>query len=149
MINHKSADARVNPRGREIHVFHSGDGDPFHRMLNAMEPGTYIRPHRHLNPPKDEAVVLLRGAVGVVVFDDRGTPLPKQQKRLEAGGPVFGVDLRAGVWHTFVALAPGTVLYELKPGPYAPFDDKDFAPWAPDPESDEARRYLSKLESCF
>ena len=149
LIDQKSADAKANPRGREIHVFHSNDDQPLQRMLNAMEPGTYIRPHRHLSPPKDEAVLLLRGAAGVAGFDDQGNLQRDGTQMLTVGGPVFGVDLRAGTWHTLVAMEPGTVLYELKSGPYAPFDDKDFAPWAPAPDTDEAKRYLKKLESCF
>ena len=34
-------------------------------------------------------------------------------------------------WHSVAALSADTVLFELKPGPYSPIDDKDFAEWAP------------------
>ena len=46
------------------------------------------------------------------------------------------VEIAEGAWHALVALAPATVLLEIKPGPYHPAAAKDFAPWAP-PEGDE------------
>ncbi len=36
-----------------------------------------------------------------------------------------------GAWHSLVALAPNTVLFEVKPGPYRPTGENDFATWAP------------------
>ena len=41
------------------------------------------------------------------------------------------------MWPTFAALEAGTVLFEIKPGPYSALTDKDFAHWAP-PEGDPA-----------
>jgi len=54
---------------------------------------------------------------------------------LSAGGPTFGIETEPGTWHSFAGLEPGSVLFELKPGPYDPAADKDFAAWAP-PEGD-------------
>ena len=51
-------------------------------------------------------------------------------------------DIRAGVWHTLVAMETGTVIFEVKPGPYSPLTDKDFARGAPDEDS-TARQPLS------
>ena len=47
--------------------FHEFD-EHVQRMLNAVEPGSYVRPHRHVNPVKPEAFVVLRGSVLVVRF---------------------------------------------------------------------------------
>lgn len=44
---------------------------------------------------------------------------------------VQGVELPPGVWHSLVSLAPDTVLFEVKPGPYRPTGENDFAAWAP------------------
>ncbi|MCA9735595.1 WbuC family cupin fold metalloprotein, partial [candidate division KSB1 bacterium] len=38
--------ARQSPRGRINHNFHYGPGDPLQRMLNSMQPGTYLQPHK-------------------------------------------------------------------------------------------------------
>ena len=123
---------------------HKSHGDPLHRMFNALQPGTYIPPHRHSNPPKDESVIVVRGALCFVAFDDHGQV--EQMIDLVAGDATFGVDVTAGVFHTFVVLEPDTVMFEVKPGPYSATDDKDFATWAPHEEDPAAKEYLLSLE---
>jgi hypothetical protein len=41
-----SKEARLSPRQRMNHNFHAELSDPIQRLAIAMEPGTYIRPHR-------------------------------------------------------------------------------------------------------
>ena len=41
-----------SPRLRLNHNFHDDLADPINRMLNALEPGTYLQPHKHENPDK-------------------------------------------------------------------------------------------------
>ena len=41
-----------------------------------------------------------------------------QQERLEATGPLRGIELAENQFHSLVALAPNTVMFELKQGPY-------------------------------
>ena len=62
-------EARASDRRRMNFNFHQLE-DPANRMLNAIEPGSYIRPHRHLEPPRDEAFFILRGQGVVVLFKD-------------------------------------------------------------------------------
>ena len=38
---------------------------------------------------------------------------------------VFGVDIPAGQWHTIEVLETGTVIFEVKDGPYQPITEKD------------------------
>ncbi|TVQ96127.1 MAG: cupin fold metalloprotein, WbuC family [Desulfovibrionales bacterium] len=149
MLRQKAADANRNTRLREIHVLHQDDADPLHRMLNALQPGTYARPHRHLAPPKSEGFVILQGTAGVVLFTPQGTDILEEYVLLDRAQGDLVADVRAGVWHTILALAPDTVLFEVKPGPYSPVTDKDFAPWAPDADSDAAGDYLRDLERRF
>jgi cupin fold WbuC family metalloprotein len=149
LVQRKAYDARRSPRRREIHTFHDGDADPLQRMLNALQPGSYIRPHRHLDPPKSEALVLLQGVLGHVSFHDDGTLDDESFILVDASRDVYGCDIRPGVWHTIFALAPDTVVFEVKPGPYSPATDKDFAPWAPPEYSAEAAPYLAQLEDSF
>lgn len=103
--------------------------DPVHRLLNALEPGTYIQPHRHLSPPKSETIVVVAGALGLLLFDDAGGV--RDAVRLEAGGERFGADLPASAWHTLVALQPGTVFFETKSGPYSRPLPEDLLPGFP------------------
>jgi hypothetical protein len=68
---------------------------------------------------------------------------------LGAGREAFGVDLVPGIYHTFVALEPDTVLFEVKDGPYVAATDKAFAPWAPAEGTPEARQYMQALREAF
>src|SRR5215207_1181011 len=43
-----------SPRRRMIQPFHRSEQDTLHRMFNAVQPDSYVRPHRHLDPPKAE-----------------------------------------------------------------------------------------------
>ena len=139
--------ARSSPRRRVIAPYHKSHADPLHRMLNAVQPDSYIRPHRHLDPPKSEAWILLRGALAFFTFEDDGRV--RDCLRVAAGGDPFGVDLAPGVYHAFIALEPDTVIYEVKPGPYAAADDKAFAPWAPPEGSPDVSRYMAELRAEF
>ncbi|HEY6148662.1 MAG TPA: WbuC family cupin fold metalloprotein [Thermoanaerobaculia bacterium] len=135
LLGEVSREARENPRLRKNRNFHAMS-DPVHRLLNAVEPGTYIRPHRHLDAAKAETALVVSGTVGVLVFDDAGAILEK--RRLTRGGANVGVEMPAGVWHTFVALEPGSVFFETKAGPYVPLKPEEMAQWAPAEGSDEA-----------
>lgn len=139
--------ARNGARKRHMVRFHDFK-EPVQRMLNAVEPGSYVRPHRHADPDKPEAFVALRGSVVVVRFDDNGTPL--EGVLVSADGPVRGAEVPPGAWHTFVALRSGTVLFEVTQGPYDAVTNKQFASWAP-PEDDSRATiaYLAELRRYF
>jgi len=53
--------ARSSPRGRANHNFHGSHADQTHRFLNAWTRRSHAAPHRHLDPPKPESFVMLRG----------------------------------------------------------------------------------------
>jgi len=121
-----AAEARRSPRLRRNHNLHA-EPELVQRFLNVMQPGTYVRPHRHLRPTPGEGFecfVVLQGAMGLLLLDSQGDVI--QQVRLDAQGPVRGVELAEGIFHTLVALAPDTVMFEIKQGPYQPARDKDF-----------------------
>lgn len=139
--------SRQSPRRRIILPLHRGADESPHRMLNALQPGTYIRPHRHFAPPKHESVIVLRGAIGYLTFDESGAVTSLCS--LAAGADDFGVDTVAGVYHTFVVLAPDTVLFEVKTGPYSADTDKDFAAWAPPEGATDCAAYLDRLAGYF
>ena len=139
--------SRTSPRRRIILPFHKNEAELLQRMLNVIQPDSYVRPHRHLAPPKAEAWVLLRGALAFFTFEEDGRV--RDCLSLEAGGEHFGVDLAPGIFHGMVALAPDTVIYEVKNGPYAPVDDKAFPEWAPAEGTPEATSYLLRLREEF
>ena len=145
----KAADARGNPRLRDMHRFHAADAENPHRMVNSLQPGSYVRPHRHLSPAKSEAFVLLAGSLGHVVFADDGSFAAADCVMLDRERGVLAIDVRPGLWHAVFALSPDTAVFEIKPGPYAPLDDKDFAPFAPAEGTSGAAAYLAALEDRF
>lgn len=149
MIDSKVHDARQSDRKREIHMFHTGDEDLLQRMLNAIQPGSYITPHRHHEPPKAESIVLLQGALGYVFFDDNGVADDTNFVLLDLKRGFYAIDTRPSVWHTFFAVEPDTVVFEVKPGPYDSSSDKEFATWAPFENSENATNYLMNIEDRF
>lgn len=139
-----SARAVASPRLRANHNLHPELADPVQRFLNAMEPGTYVRPHRHTMPePKWELFVVLAGAIVVLLFDDAGAVTERVE--LAADGELRVIEVPAGCWHSMVVLRPGTVLFECKQGPYAALSDKDFAAWAPAESEPGAAAMLARL----
>lgn len=144
LLDEVCAEAAASPRRRKNRNFHPADDHPSHRLLNAMQPDSYIPPHRHLDPTKDETFVVLRGQLGLLVFDDIGQVV--QTQKVGAGDTAIGVDIPHGTWHTAVALEPDTVFLEAKAGPYLPFAPSEKAAWAPAENTPEATAYLVALK---
>jgi cupin fold WbuC family metalloprotein len=145
LMDDLTAIAKASDRGRKNHNFHERYDEVCQRLLNAVEPGSYIRPHRHLSPPKPETFVCLRGRMALVLFEEGGAV-----ERIVPFGPgleTVGVDIPAGLWHTVVSLESGSIFFETKPGPYCPAPEEDWAPWSPPEGSGEAKAYLTRLEA--
>jgi cupin fold WbuC family metalloprotein len=121
--------AKESSRKRKNFNFHKSLDANVQRMLNALEPGTYVQPHKHENPDKVEVFMVLKGKILVIEFDDAG--LIVEHIVLSAASGNLGVEIPPKIWHCIIPLESGTVIYEVKDGPYSPIDDKNFAPWAP------------------
>ncbi|MEM8525192.1 MAG: WbuC family cupin fold metalloprotein [Bacteroidota bacterium] len=135
--------SRESPRKRMILPFHKSDDALLHRMLNAIQPQSYIPPHRHFTSQKCESIILLQGIICYFTFDKNGNIL--QKYHLKASTTQFGVDTEPSVFHTFIALEKDTVIYEVKNGPYVQGTDKDFPVWSPAEGSEEANDYMHWL----
>ena len=129
-------EARISPRLRKNANFHPTDDFPAHRLINAMQPGSYVRPHRHLDHAKDESIVALQGRFGYLSFRDDGSI--EEAIEIAPGGPVFGIDIPHGTIHTIVALEPNSVFFEAKAGPFMPLSAEEIAAWSPAEGTDEA-----------
>ena len=136
------ARARLAPRGRINHNFHSELSANPSRFLNAWTRGSYAAPHRHLLVPKPESFLMLRGEMVLFLFDDAGAVT--QHFVLGRGGAI-GIDVAPGLWHTVAVLSDTAVCFEVKPGPYDAATDKEFAPWAPREGDPQAAEYLKRL----
>lgn len=144
---------RNSPRTRQHLNLHASPSDLCQRLLNAIEVGSYIRPHRHLLDPKPETLIAARGLFGVVAFGDGGEVLETfclgTEKYFGEKQVNVGVEIAADVWHTVLGLVPGSVLLEFKPGPFDASAAKEVAPWAPEEGSHEALEFLTVLHGFF
>ncbi|MFO1419033.1 MAG: WbuC family cupin fold metalloprotein [Methylotetracoccus sp.] len=134
-LDRLSGVAAASARRRLNLNLHPQLDDPIQRLFNAMEPSTYVRPHRHARDGGWELMMALRGAFSILTFDDAGTVTERVD--LRASGESVLAEIPAHTWHAVTVLQPGTIMFEVKAGPYSPVHDKDFARWAP-LEGDEA-----------
>lgn len=142
LIDATLARARSSPRLRANHNLHASHDDTFHRFLNAWIRGTYAAPHRHLKTPKAETFVILRGKICCFIFDDEGRVT---RTGVLGEGGLFGIDVEVGTWHTVLPVSDEAVILEMKPGPWDPKTDKEFAPWAPLEGDPAAPAYAERL----
>jgi cupin fold WbuC family metalloprotein len=147
LLRELTAQAQAAPRKRKNHNIHANDAAPCQRVLNAVEPESYIPPHCHLDPRKEETLLLLSGRVGVVFFDEHGAIT--SDAVLDANALRFGVTIPPGRFHTLVSLTSGTVLFETKAGPYAQLSADERASWAPAEGDPAATAYLAMLKRRF
>ena len=126
LLNTVSGQAKENPRLRMNYNFHESMDAPIHRMLNALEPDTYLPPHRHKNPDKRNVT---------------------EKVNLNPEKGMYGIEIPPCTWHCIVVLEPGTVIYEIKQGPYAPLTPENMAPWAPDVTDEEGIKAFMKRMS--
>jgi cupin fold WbuC family metalloprotein len=129
--------AQASPRRRANLNLHEQLYDPVQRLAIAMEPDTYVRPHRH--PHTWELLYPLAGRFVVLHFDATGTVTD----RALLGEESRVVETAAGVWHAVLSLDPGAVIFEVKHGPYLPISDADFAPWSPVAETPAAEKLMA------
>jgi cupin fold WbuC family metalloprotein len=150
-LDELSAQASKNPRKRQHLNIHEDYQDPSQRLFNALEPDTYIRPHRHFSDPKTELLIGVRGLMALVVFKDDGTvnSVLRFGTNQSIERLAIGAEIPANTWHTVIALEPGCVLLEVKAGPFDPSLPKDLALWAPEEGAVATLSYLDQLKKSL
>jgi cupin fold WbuC family metalloprotein len=139
-ISQKAANA---PRLRANANLHEELSDPVQRLAIAMEPGTYIRPHRHTQTW--ELLTPLRGRFVVLQFNDEGRVIHRTLLGQTSGSNETSVteeitqvlEMPASTWHAVLSLDAGGVIFEVKQGPYQALTEDDCMPWAPAEGGDE------------
>lgn len=134
--------SRESPRRRMIMPVQRTQEAHVQRLLNFLQPGTYIRPHRHPRPHATESLCLLEGELEFLVFSESGEILDRLA--LTPQNPL--IDFEPGLWHGMIIKRPDTVIFEIKIGPYDPTTDKNFAPWAPEEKSPKVADFLQSLK---
>lgn len=146
LLDTLTAQAKVSPRLRMNYDLRNSSADSSQRMLNAIEPGSVIPIHRHRST--SETVVVLRGRVVEEYYaapdvenapsDVQGTdldshdgsaissgPICTASYEFSPSGPICALNIPAGTWHTLRSLESGTVIMEVKDGPYEPTGEED------------------------
>ena len=134
--------SRESPRRRIIMPVQRSQEALVQRLLNFLQPRTYIRPHRHPEPHATESLCLLTGELEFLVFSESGEILDRLP--LTPENPL--IDFEPGLWHGMIVKKPDTVIFEIKIGPYDPSTDKEFATWSPAEENSEVAAFLGSLE---
>ena len=122
LLDSLTAQAKENPRLRQSMDLRNSPDDESQRMLNAIEPGSPLPIHRHQKT--SETVVCLRGRL-VEEYYDELERICTERIELSPDGPVVALNIPAGQWHTVHALESGTVIIEMKNGPYEPIGPED------------------------
>ena len=147
-LDELSEAARISPRLRQHHNIHASYDDPCQRFLNAMEPGSYLRPHRHTSVPRTKMLTALRGAFALVLFDDAGAVSRAVIFGLGQGpGYASAVEVAPSCWNTVLSLEPGSVLLEVKQGPFDPSGPRDIAPWSPEEGTRDAQEFVQRMQN--
>lgn len=115
LLDSLTEQAKASPRLRMNLDLRNSASDGSQRMLNAIEPGSPLPIHRHRK--SSETVVCLRGRL-VEEFYDELDRICTEAIELSPNGPVVSLNIPIGQWHTARALESGTVILEMKDGPY-------------------------------
>ena len=119
LLDEVTEKAALSPRFRMNYNLHDSLEAKAQRLLNALEPGTQLPVHRH--PHTAETYILLRGRINVLFYNNDKQVQEKQE--LSVGSGNYGVHIPAGQWHTLEVLESGTVIFEVKDGPYTPLTE--------------------------
>jgi cupin fold WbuC family metalloprotein len=148
-FNDLAEKAAGSPRRRQNRNVHASYADLCQRMFNAIEPDSYLPPHRHSPLQGNETMVAVRGLLALVIFDDFGriTESLLVGAGLYTGreGVAAGADIPPLRWHTILALESASILLEVKAGPFDPHLPKEVAPWAPEEGTPDAHHYHQNL----
>jgi len=121
LLNSITKKAQESPRLRMNYNYHKSPDSKAQRLLNALEPGTELPIHRHQFT--SETYILLKGRLKVLFYAESHELISSSE--LDPAKGVYGVDIPAGQWHTVEVLETGTVIFEVKDGPYMPIEEDD------------------------
>ena len=133
-LNKLLEQAKESPRLRMNYDLRNASTDTSQRMLNALQPGTEVPIHRHMDTA--ETVICLLGKLEEIIYEEvvdyvrMETSGVEEMARkrsfkevsrhlLSPSDGVYGMQIPAGAWHTIQVLEP-SVIFEAKDGAYVP-----------------------------
>ena len=121
LLNTVTGQAKASSRLRMNFNLHDSLDAKAQRLLNALEPGTVLPLHRHRETA--ETYIVLRGSIRVMFYNEE--KLLTAEFLIDPKEKEYGIHIPAGQWHTLEVLESGTVIFEVKDGPYAPLQPED------------------------
>jgi cupin fold WbuC family metalloprotein len=106
------------PRRRARINAHTESNDELHEMIIAIEPGSYIRPHKH--PGKSESFHIIEGQVDIVVFSEQGNIERVVSLAAKGGLHPFYYRMSTAHFHTLIIRSDLLVVHEITNGPFVP-----------------------------
>lgn len=141
----------VQNRAREVSIrrarvcCHERTTDSPQEMLICLEPGSYIRPHRHHG--RAESGLALEGVADAVFFDDNGNITETWPMGPMGSGLRFFYRIQQPVFHCLVVRNEPFIFHEVSTGPFEP-DGTEYSPWSADAaDADATAAYLSELRT--
>lgn len=122
LLNQLTEQAKASPRLRMNYDLRNSEDDGSQRMLNAIEPDSPERIHRHQHT--SETVVCIRGRVVEELYDELER-ICIESIVLTPNGPIVAVNIPAGQWHSIRAVESGSVVLSCKDGKYEPMSEAD------------------------
>ena len=121
LLNTVTGQAKASSRLRMNYNLHDSLDAKAQRLLNALEPGTVLPVHRHRETA--ETYIVLRGSIKVLFYND--DKVLTAEFLIDPNEKEYGIHIPAGQWHMLEVLESGTVIFEVKDGPYAPLQLED------------------------
>jgi cupin fold WbuC family metalloprotein len=122
---------------------HPDGEDALHEMIIAIDPSSYIRPHKH--PGKSEAFHIVEGEVDIVVFKDDGEIEQVVALGAPGSGRSFYYRMSKPFFHTLIIRSDVLIVHEITNGPFRP-QGTVFADFAPeDSDTQKAEAYQADL----
>lgn len=111
--------ANSSERLRQNYDLRNSETDTSQRMLNALQPGTKVPIHQHVETA--ETVICIYGCLEEIFYEPtnvENTEFNETQRILlspEKG--IYGMQIPAGTWHS-IHVIESSVIFEAKDGAY-------------------------------
>lgn len=121
LLDKVTQQAKESPRLRMNFNLHESLDAKAQRLLNALEPGTILPIHRH--PHTAETYIVVRGKLRMMFYDENKNVTQTFELNPQKGK--YGVQIQKNQWHALEVLESGTIIFEVKDGPYMPSAPED------------------------
>lgn len=121
LLDEVTRQAKKSPRLRMNYNLHESLDAKAQRLFVALEPGTPLPVHRHRLT--NETQMLVRGHIKVLFYNDQKEVTEEFDLNPATGN--YGVHISKGQWHSLEVFESGSVILEVKDGPYTPSAPED------------------------